>query len=220
MLKRRCFKATRVALPMLVAIAVANPSHSLAEVDRGQPVKPGRELELGADVSQVVGLPSGPAVTGAELDRRTEDLSSRMRCPVCQGNAVRDSPSESARNMKSQIRAMIAAGYDDDQIFRYFETSYGEFIRLMPRAEGFNLLVWLAPFVAMVLGIAVMVVMVRRRSATAAAAAAGSDSSTAATASGAAAATETVVDEDRGEQDPALDDWIARVREEVGRKDA
>jgi cytochrome c-type biogenesis protein CcmH len=54
--------------------------------------------------------------------------------------------------MKTQIEALVAAGYGDDEVLRYFEASYGEFIRMMPRAEGFNLLVWLIPALAMLLG--------------------------------------------------------------------
>ena len=41
----------------------------------------------------------------------------------------------------------------------YFEASYGEFIRLEPSKKGLNALVWLAPLIALVLG----VILVLRR---------------------------------------------------------
>lgn len=198
---------------VLVLVSVLGPERgaSAQTTDRGEPVPRGQELDLGPDVAQTVGLPRGRRVSGAALEARTEALSARMRCPVCQGNAISDSPSESARNMKAQVRAMIAAGYDDDQIFRYFESSYGEFIRLMPRAEGLNLLVWVLPLVALVLGLGILVGMLRRR----------------------AGAPAVRPERDRepsgssgsvGDGEPAargeLEPWIARVREEVARKDA
>ena len=58
--------------------------------------------------------------------------------------------------------AMIAAGYDEPQIFGYFEASYGEFVRLIPRAEGFNLLVWIVPLLGLLVGGVVVWRLLRR----------------------------------------------------------
>ena len=113
--------------------------------------------DLGVNSDAVIGDPSGPTLDGAELDRRTEELASLMRCPVCQGLSIADSPTLLALAMKSEVRQFLAAGYGDDQIINYFEQSYGEFIRLEPKAEGFNLVVWIAPVVALLLGIAVVI---------------------------------------------------------------
>ena len=35
--------------------------------------------------------------------------------------------------MKPQVRELVAAGYDQEQILAYFERSYGEFVRLRAR---------------------------------------------------------------------------------------
>ena len=113
--------------------------------------------DLGVDTEVAIGDPSGPAIDGEDLDRRTEELASLMRCPVCQGLSIADSPTLLALAMKSEVRQFLAAGYGDDQIINYFEQSYGEFIRLEPKAEGFNLVVWIAPVVALLLGIAVVI---------------------------------------------------------------
>ena len=102
-------------------------------------------LALGADVEDKMGPPIGPTVTGPALEAQTESVSIVLRCPVCQGLSVADSPSESARNMKRQIRAMVAAGYDGDQIKNYFVSAYGDFVLMAPVREGFNLVVWLFP---------------------------------------------------------------------------
>ncbi len=104
------------------------------------------------DVSAVVGQPKQAPLNGAALEQHTETLSDSIRCPVCQGSSVGDSPSEMARNMKQQVKELLALGFDDEQIIQYFEASYGEFIRLEPRKEGLNWLVWLAPILALILG--------------------------------------------------------------------
>src|SRR5262245_18347805 len=114
-------------------LCVHNPAY--AQLDRGEPGVAEDLLALGNDVTATVGAPHLAPIQGTELNPLTDVLSSRLRCPVCQVHAIVDSPAETARNMKRQVRAMVAAGYDEEQIFQYFETSYGEFIRLIPRAE-------------------------------------------------------------------------------------
>jgi cytochrome c-type biogenesis protein CcmH len=72
---------------------------------------------------------------------------------VCQGLSVADSPSETARAMRDQAERLVAQGYDTEQVLRWFEASYGDFVRLEPRAEGLNWLVWAGPLVLVVLGL-------------------------------------------------------------------
>ena len=96
--------------------------------------------------------PLGPPLSGAALDRATEEVSSLMRCPVCQGLSVADSPASSAVDLKAEVRRQLALGYTKDQVIAAFERSYGEFIRLEPKAEGFNWVVWLMPGLALAVG--------------------------------------------------------------------
>jgi cytochrome c-type biogenesis protein CcmH len=104
------------------------------------------------DVRQVVGAPRGAPLSGPALDRRTAEVSALLRCPVCQGLSVADSPATMAVNMRHQTRDMLAQGYDADQVLDYFEASYGEFVRLQPRLRGVNWIVWLAPLAVLVGG--------------------------------------------------------------------
>jgi cytochrome c-type biogenesis protein CcmH len=47
---------------------------------------------------------------------------------------------------------MLAAGYDREQVLAYFESSYGEFVRLQPPLRGVNWLVWIAPALGLLAG--------------------------------------------------------------------
>jgi cytochrome c-type biogenesis protein CcmH len=105
-----------------------------------------------ADPRVVVGAPRGGALGGAALDAATQEIASVLRCPVCQGLSVADSPTDLARNMKRQVRELLAAGYDREQVLRYFEASYGEFVRLQPALRGVNWLVWAAPVAGLLAG--------------------------------------------------------------------
>lgn len=115
-----------------------------------------------ADPLQIVGPPAGPPVSGAELDRCTNETAGLLRCPVCQGLSVADSPASLAVKMKAQVRELHQKGYTEQQILAYFEKSYGQFVRLEPTFEGINWLVWLAPVLALALGGFVVMRVLRR----------------------------------------------------------
>lgn len=107
----------------------------------------------GPDPAAVVGPPAGPPLAeGAALEAMIREAGARLRCPVCQGLSVADSPADAAVAMRDEVKVLAAMGYDADQILDYFEASYGEFIRLDPKKEGFSLLVWLLPVGFVLLG--------------------------------------------------------------------
>jgi cytochrome c-type biogenesis protein CcmH len=154
------------------------------------------------DPAQVVGAPRGPRQEGAALEARADEIAGLLRCPVCQGLSVADSPSTMAQNMRGQVKDLVAAGYDQEQILAYFERSYGEFVRLKPPLRGVNWVVWLAPIAGLLAGAAVIAWALRapRPAADAATAAA-------ATAQAEMAGPDTLPD------DPSLARYVLRVRE-------
>src|SRR5439155_17174077 len=122
----------------------------------------GQQIPPGAAPAAGIGAPKGPQLSGPELDKRTDDIGALLRCPVCQGLSVADSPATMARNMKAEVREKLAKGYDQEQILAYFERSYGEFVRLEPPMRGVNWLVWFGPVAALLAGGAVVAWALRR----------------------------------------------------------
>ena len=106
------------------------------------------------------GTPQGQPLSGPVLDQRTQEVASLLRCPVCQGMSIADSPSTVAQDMKHQVREMLAQGYTQEQILAYFEKSYGGFVLEKPK----NPLVWILPIFLLVIGAVVVVVTARRLS--------------------------------------------------------
>ena len=154
------------------------------------------------DPRQVVGPPRGQPLTGDALETRTKRVASLLRCPVCQGLSVADSPSSTAQNMKAHVRELVAAGYDQDQILAYFERSYGEFVRLEPARRGVNWLVWIAPVAGLLLGVAIVLFALRSPKAAAVSEAASS-----------AAPAAVPAGRDHLPEDPRLAACVLRVRE-------
>lgn len=132
----------------------------------GQPGDPVRSVGSAdtAAARATRGQSSGPTNVGGEteLDRRTRDLASQLRCPVCQGLSIQDSPSEMAQDMRALVREQLAAGSTPDDVKAYFVQGYGEWVLLEPRAEGFNLTVYLLPIAALLAGAAFVVLLTRR----------------------------------------------------------
>lgn len=114
------------------------------------------------DAAQFVGPPSGAPLAGEALERRTNEVGELLRCPVCQGMAISDSPAEMAVNMKGQVRELLARGYTEEQILTYFEMSYGQFVLLRPKFEGAAGMVWVLPVLALAIGAVIVFVKFRR----------------------------------------------------------
>lgn len=102
------------------------------------------------------------AATDPALDAATRAVSAELRCPVCQGLSIQDSPTELAREMRVVVHDQLAAGRTPEQVKAYFVSKYGEWILLQPKAHGFNLAVYLLPLAVLLGGAVLIVVLVRR----------------------------------------------------------
>lgn len=122
---------------------------------------PPEDSEAGVNAMILIGPPEGTPLEGDALLRRTEEVASKIRCPQCQGLSIADSSAKTARAMKAELQELLAAGYTAEQAMTYFEKSYGEFIRLEPKVEGFNWFVYVAPAVALLIGIVLVALRMR-----------------------------------------------------------
>lgn len=114
------------------------------------------------DASMFVGAPQGRPLSGPALEARTVEIASLIRCPVCQGMSIADSPAEMAINMKHQVHALLERGYTQDQVLDYFVRSYGQFVLLKPEFRGVNTLVWILPLIALAIGVTLVLVKAKR----------------------------------------------------------
>jgi len=106
--------------------------------------------------------PALSSVRDSAIDRDTRALASQLRCPVCQGLSIEDSPSELSQQMRALVRDQLRAGKSPDDVKRYFVSKYGEWILLSPPAHGVNTLIYVLPLVALASGAALIAVVVRR----------------------------------------------------------
>ena len=110
----------------------------------------------------VVWLGSPSFVIAVTLEEQAQLLAAELRCPVCQNLSVGDSPSEMANQMRELVREKLKHGESPEQIRTYFVSRYGEWILLAPKRQGFNWVVWLLPFGAILGGVGVIGFVVHR----------------------------------------------------------
>jgi cytochrome c-type biogenesis protein CcmH len=118
-------------------------------------------IRLALVVAMVIAVQQ-PAIPDSVLDTRTAEVASTLRCPVCQGESIQDSPSELAQQMRTVVREKLRQGETPDQIRAYFSARYGEWILLEPRMTGLNVVLYLLPVVLILGGIALIVILVKK----------------------------------------------------------
>jgi cytochrome c-type biogenesis protein CcmH len=98
------------------------------------------------------------------LQTRFERITIQLRCLVCQNESIADSNADLAVDLRKQVREMLVEGKSDDAIFDFMTGRYGEFVRFSPPLEPKTLLIWGAPFIALLLGGFIIFRVVRHRS--------------------------------------------------------
>jgi cytochrome c-type biogenesis protein CcmH/NrfF len=138
------------AAVMAAVLCAAGPARAQDTAGRARPATP---------------APSSSAAVSredAELEARTTAVASTLRCPVCQGESIQDSPAELAQDMRAVVREQLREGRTPDEIKAYFVSKYGEWILLEPAMTGLNVLLYVFPVVLVVGGLALVVLLVRR----------------------------------------------------------
>lgn len=64
--------------------------------------------------------------------------------------------------LRAEIDGMIRKGMNSPQIIAFYRHKYGEKVLSAPTTQGFNLLAWTMPFIALALGGGLVVVVVGR----------------------------------------------------------
>ena len=95
-------------------------------------------------------------------DERIDQIATELRCPVCQGLSVKDSTSETARQMRDLVTQRVREGKANAEIEAEFRAAYGDWIFLSPPVTSWSGLVWLVPFAALAAGLVLVSGRLRR----------------------------------------------------------
>lgn len=110
----------------------------------------------------LVALSVGTPPTAAALERQAREIDAMLVAPCCFSQQVSVHPSAAAQEVKQDVRRRLAAGDTQEQILHAYVAQYGKHILAEPRAEGFDLMLYVIPFVMLIASIALVTVVIRR----------------------------------------------------------
>jgi cytochrome c-type biogenesis protein CcmH len=86
------------------------------------------------------------------LESRARIISQDLRCLVCQNQSIDDSAAPLARDLRLLVREQLKAGRTDQEVIAFIVDRYGEFVLLRPQFELHTAVLWIGPFVILLLG--------------------------------------------------------------------
>ncbi|WP_405405710.1 cytochrome c-type biogenesis protein [Paracoccus sp. Ld10] len=83
-------------------------------------------------------------LSDAAMEARARTISQQLRCPVCQGENIDESNAPISRDLRLYVRERLLEGDSNDQVIDAVADRFGEFVLFNPRANGANMILWLA----------------------------------------------------------------------------
>ena len=108
---------------------------------------------------------AAPLVDDPVTEQRLISISEEMRCLVCQNESLAGSRSDLANDLRREIRTLIKEGKSDEQIRSFMVERYGDFVLYRPPVKPITWLLWIGPFVILLIGIGFLFSYLRRRNA-------------------------------------------------------
>ena len=93
-----------------------------------------------------------------EMEADYTTLINELRCLVCQNQNLSGSNADLAKDLRRQTHEMLMEGKTPDQVVTYMVERYGDFVLYRPQFKTSTWLLWLGPFVLLLL---VLVLVVR-----------------------------------------------------------
>lgn len=106
-------------------------------------------------VSMAVAKDLYPFSNPAEQERFFA-LTAQLRCLVCQNTSIADSNAPLAKDLRDRVYVMLRRGKSDSQIKAYLVARYGDFILFKPPLEPRTYILWLAPGILLLIGMAIL----------------------------------------------------------------
>ena len=89
-------------------------------------------------------------------------LIKELRCTVCQNQDIGDSNAELAKDLRRKTYEMISRGEDEEFVLDYMSQRYGDFVLYRPRLNTNTLMLWIGPFIILVIALFLLIRFIRR----------------------------------------------------------
>ncbi len=104
-------------------------------------------------VAVVLALLASPALAQTPTPNEINAIARDLWCPLCNGVRLDNCELQACIQMREVIAEKLIAGESKEQIKAYFVQQYGDVVLGQPSKEGFNLIAWIFPVLAAVVGL-------------------------------------------------------------------
>ncbi len=95
----------------------------------------------------------------AQMEADYKKLINELRCLVCQNQNLSGSDADLARDLRRETYEMLQQGKSPQQVVEFMVARYGDFVLYRPQFKSTTYLLWLGPFLLLLL---VLYLLVRR----------------------------------------------------------
>ncbi|MFW2440347.1 MAG: cytochrome c-type biogenesis protein [Arenicellales bacterium] len=112
-------------------------------------------------------MPSLAAIDAYQFDDPEREalykkLVKELRCTVCQNQDIGDSNAELAQDLRRKTYEMISSGKDEEFVLDYMSQRYGDFVLYRPRLQSSTILLWVGPFIILIIAVFFLLKFIRR----------------------------------------------------------
>ena len=100
----------------------------------------------------IILLVASQSIFASEKQIDPKKIQKNLRCLVCQGQSISDSNSDFAQTIKMVVDDLINEGLTEEEIYSFMSDKYGEWIVFKPQLNIQNSLLWILPYIALILG--------------------------------------------------------------------
>ena len=100
----------------------------------------------------IILLVASQSIFASEKQIDSKEVQKNLRCLVCQGQSISDSNSDFAQTIKIVVDDLINEGLTEEEIYSFMSDKYGEWIVFKPQLNIQNSLLWILPYMALILG--------------------------------------------------------------------
>lgn len=109
------------------------------------------------------GAANGQATASPEVERQARRIFTVVMSPYCPGLLLADCTSSAAAALRDSIKAELGRGRPAEEILEELAATFGDEILALPPNRGVARLAWLAPVLALVASLGILVWRLRRR---------------------------------------------------------
>jgi cytochrome c-type biogenesis protein CcmH len=106
---------------------------------------------------------SNQIVFANDLEQKEINILKNLRCLVCQGQSIADSNSDFAQTIKLVIRDLINQNKDEQEIYNFLNSKYGQWILYKPKFNLNNFLLWFFPYFILFIGVFLIFKVLKKR---------------------------------------------------------